>query len=156
MESAIGAIECPYETKAVPFGPAFWDSYKALCSYTRPEDHAGTPGATSFDTKARMRLQEAIEREGLSDYKDFLEILLEDLQYYGTLSDRTLRKIFLPDLATVSGVEKMRKVLDQLIAEMGRDYLDRYRHQSAEDEIIIGIEQRSAAQGISTMPAVNV
>ena len=92
-----------------------------------------------------MRLQEAIERDGLSDYKDFLETLLEDLQYYGTLSDRTLRKIFLPDLATASGVEKMRKVLDQLIAEMGRDYLARYRDGAAEDEIIIGIEQRLAA-----------
>ena len=150
MESALSAIECPYATKAVPFGPAFWDSYKALCSYTRPEDHAGTPGATAFDTKARMRLQEALERNLLADHKDFLETLLEDLQYYGTLSDRTLRKIFLPDLATASGVEKMRKLLDQLIAEMGRDYLERYRQKSTEDEIIIGIEQRSTAQCASS------
>ena len=150
MESALDAIECPYETKALAFGPSFWDHYKALCSYTRPEDHAETPGATSFDTKARMRLQEAIERNLLPDHKDFLETLLEDLQYYGTLSDRTLRKIFLPDLATASGVEKMRKLLDQLIAEMGRNYLDRYRQKSTEDEIIIGIEQRSTAQCASS------
>jgi hypothetical protein len=97
-----------------------------------------------------MRLQEAIERNLLPDHKDFLETLLEDLQYYGTLSDRTLRKIFLPDLATASGVEKMRKLLDQLIAEMGRNYLDRYRQKSTEDEIIIGIEQRSTAQCASS------
>lgn len=59
------------------------------------------------------------------------------------LIDRTLRKIFLPDLATASGVEKIRKLLDQLIAEMGRNYLERYRQEFTEDEIIVGIEHRS-------------
>ena len=39
----------------------------------------------------------------------------------------------------------MRKLLDTLIAEMGRNYLDRYRQKATEDEIIIGIEQRLAA-----------
>ena len=107
-------------------------------------------GATAFDTKARMRLQEALDRTLLPGHKDFLDTLLEDLQYYGTLSDRTLRKIFQIDLGTASGVEKMRKLLDTLIAEMGRDYLDPHRKQSAEDEIIIGIEQRSAAQCASS------
>jgi len=142
MESALGAIECPFETQSVPFGPRFWEHYKELCYFTRKEVRAETPGATSFDTKARMRLQEAIESPQMSDYKDFLEALLEDLQYYGTLPDRTLRKIFQSDLATPAGVSKMRKLLDQLIAEMGRNYLAKYRNKSAEDEIIIGIEQR--------------
>jgi hypothetical protein len=33
---------------------------------------------------------------------------------------------------------------------MGRNYLDRYRQKSTEDEIIIGIEQRSTAQCASS------
>ena len=147
MESALGAIECPHGTKALPFGPGFWDRYEALCRFTRQEDHVAASGATAFDTKARMRLQEALDRTLLPGHKDFLDTLLEDLQYYGTLSDRTLRKIFQIDLGTASGVEKMRKLLDTLIAEMGRDYLDPHRKQSAEDEIIIGIEQRANELG---------
>ena len=148
MEFALDAIRCPFETEAVPFGPAFWDSYEALCSYTRPEDHVRVSGATSTDTKTRMQLQGILDREGLldrgplSEYKDFLETLLEDVQYHGTLSERTMRKIFEPDLATASGVEKMRATLGQLVAEMGRDYLEGYRQTSAEDEIVIGIEHR--------------
>ena len=143
MESALGAIECPHDTKSLAFGPGFWGRYEALCRFTRKEDHVAASGATAFDTKARMRLQEALERNLLPGHKDFLEVLLEDLQYYGTLSDRTLRKIFQIDLGAVSGAKKMRKLLDTLIAEMGRDYLERYRQKSAEDEIIIGIEQRT-------------
>ena len=86
----------------------------------------------------------------MPEQRDFLETLLDDVQYYGTLPDRTLRKIFQSDLATASGISKMGKLIDQLIAQMGRNYLDIHKQKLVDDEIIIGIEQRSTAQCASS------
>jgi hypothetical protein len=90
-----------------------------------------------------MRIQEALENERFVDYRSFLSTLHDDIQHYGTLGERTLRKIFESRLDNDQGIANMRKLLDRLIEEMGGDYLDHYKRAAAEDEIIIGIERRA-------------
>ena len=75
--------------------------------------------------------------------RQFLELLIEDIQYYGTLSERTLRKIAKPDISTTDGMNELLNILDRLKGELGIDYLESYRKKKTEDQIIITIEQQS-------------
>ena len=75
--------------------------------------------------------------------KPFINELIEDIQYYGTLSERTLRKLSKPDLETPEGMKEMLGIVDNLKGELGLDYLASYRKKGVEDQIIITIEQQS-------------
>ena len=141
IEEALDEIECAPDTPGMELSGRFWRQYRELCEET-PAGAAAAAGATAFGTQARMRIQEALGKEALADYRGFLNSLHEDIQHYGTLGERTMRKIFECRLETEAGVRKMRALLEQLIAEMGEDYLQKYRRAAAEDEIIIGVERR--------------
>jgi SNF2 family DNA or RNA helicase len=142
IEDALNEIECAPDTPALELSTRFWGRYRELCEET-PVGAATAAGATAFGTQARMRIQEALENERFVDYRSFLSTLHDDIQHYGTLGERTLRKIFESRLDNDQGIANMRKLLDRLIEEMGGDYLDHYKRAAAEDEIIIGIERRA-------------
>lgn len=87
--------------------------------------------------------------------RQFLELLIEDIQYYGTLSERTLRKIAKPDITDPDGLREIEKLLDALKGELGPDYLSIYKKVGVEDQVIITIEQQGRiteppTQGIPT------
>ncbi len=93
---------------------------------------------------ARARNQLASLLETVPETRrQFLELLIEDIQYYGTLSERTLRKIAKPDINTTDGMNELLNILDSLKGELGTDYLESYRKKKTEDQIIITIEQQS-------------
>ena len=88
--------------------------------------------------------------------RQFIELLIEDIQYFGTLSERTLRKIAKPDITTPDGRKEIEKLLDALKGELGPDYLAAYKKTGIEDQVIITVEQQIAsAQPEATKKELN-
>lgn len=68
----------------------------------------------------------------------FAKVLLDDLQNYGTLSERTLRKIIDAAIRKTD----FEKMIERLESEMGTDYLDAVKVKLPAHEIVVAIEQR--------------
>ena len=69
----------------------------------------------------------------------FARTLLEDVRNYGSLADRTLRKIVDASRDTAT----LADLLDQLETEMGDHYLDPLRDGLPDGEIVIAAEHRA-------------
>ncbi|MDD4026046.1 MAG: helicase-related protein, partial [Kiritimatiellae bacterium] len=142
IEEGIEAIRCEPQEPRVEFTPEFWPKYTSLCAYTRPPEQETASAAQGWVARARNQLATLLETVP-ETRRQFLELLIEDIQYYGTLSERTLRKIAKPDISTTDGMNELLNILDSLKGELGTDYLEPYRKKKTEDQIIITIEQQS-------------
>jgi superfamily II DNA/RNA helicase len=140
VEDGLDAIRCEPDEPRVPFGDDFWPKYGNLCGYTRPQDQE-PPASQSWVTRARMQLAALLPTVPESR-RPFIELLIEDIQYFGTLSERTLRKIARPDINTAEGHQAIEKILDALKGELGPDYLSAYKRTGIEDQVIITVEQQ--------------
>ena len=143
IEEGIESIRCEPDEPRVEFDSDFWAKYAALCTYTRAEQKE-TPTTQGWVARARNQLASLLATAPESR-RQFLELLIEDIQYYGTLSERTLRKIAKPDMTGQDGLREMETLLDSLKGELGNDYLATYKKTGVEDQVIITIEQ----QGVS-------
>jgi hypothetical protein len=137
LQDAIGAIRTPFETeRCESFSGDFWTRYEALQESLSDRQHGAPPGATSLITKARNVLATAI---GSGTGGPFVKVLLDDLQNHGTLSDRTLRKI----IDASRSPKTFTRLIEQLEAEMGADYLDAIKTRIPPNEIVIAIEHQN-------------
>jgi hypothetical protein len=141
VEEGLEAIHCEPEEPRVGFGDDFWPKYGNLCAYTRPAEQEA-PASQSWVTRARIQLA-AFLATAPETRRAFVELLIEDIQYFGTLSERTLRKIAKPDIATPEGRQAIESILEALRGELGPDYLAAYKKTGVEDQVIITIEQQS-------------
>jgi superfamily II DNA/RNA helicase/HKD family nuclease len=139
VEDGLDAIRCTPEEPRVEFSAEFWPKYATLCGYTRPKDEEQST-SQSWVARARNQLA-ALLPTASESRRQFIELLIEDIQYFGTLSERTLRKIAKPDIATPEGLRAIDAVLDALKGELGPDYLRAYKKTGIEDQVIITVEQ---------------
>jgi hypothetical protein len=114
---------------------AFWTQYGELQERLTEQRSRSTPGSGSLIVKARNVLAGAAATE-LGGA--FARTLLEDIRNYGSLADRTLRKIVDASRDTATLVD----LLDQLETEMGDHYLDPLRDGLPNGEIVIAVEHR--------------
>jgi hypothetical protein len=137
IREAIAEIKCAFESeRAATFTETFWADYNALQASLDDRRHGAPPGATSLIVKARTILMGAIE-QGRGG--EFAKTLLDDLQNHGTLSDRTLRKI----VETAGDSAAFESLLQQLVTEMGINYLDALRDKLPPNEIIVAVEHQA-------------
>ena len=143
IEEGLEAIRCELDEPKVEFEPDFWSKYGALCSYTRtaPEEAPATQG---WVARARNQLASLLATAP-EVRRQFLELLIEDIQYYGTLSERTLRKIAKPDTTAQDGLRELEKIVDALKGELGPDYLAIYKKTGVEDQVIITVAQQNGS-----------
>jgi superfamily II DNA or RNA helicase/HKD family nuclease len=147
IEEGLDAIRCEPDEPRVEFASEFWEKYGSLCTYTRTEQQEA-PATQGWVSRARNQLASLLANAP-EPRRQFLELLIEDIQYYGTLSERTLRKIAKPDINGQEGLREIEKILDALKGELGPDYLSAYKKTGVEDQVIITVEQQicpSAAQ----------
>ena len=85
--------------------------------------------------KARNVLAAAVE-SGTGG--TFSATLLDDIRNYGTLAERTLRKI----VDASRDADLLRGLLAELKSEMGEDYLNELRNDLPKGEVVIAIEHR--------------
>jgi len=105
IEQGIEAIRCEPQEPRVEFTSEFWPKYSALNAYTRAQDQDPNP-LQGWVARARNQLASLLDTVP-ETRRQFLELLIEDIQYYGTLSERTLRKIAQPDTSTTEGMEEL-------------------------------------------------
>jgi superfamily II DNA or RNA helicase/HKD family nuclease len=140
VEEGLESITCDPVEPRVEFSDGFWPMYGNLCGYTRAPDQEAA-NSQSWVTRARAQLAALIPTVP-EPRRQFIEILIEDIQYFGTLSERTLRKIAKPDITTPDGRQEIEKLLDALKGELGSDYLTAYKKTGIEDQVIITVEQQ--------------
>ena len=136
IQEAMGEIKCCHDTeRAADFSPAFWDNYQALQNSLFDREHNAIPGTGSLIVRARNALLSAMSA---NIGQGFAEVLLDDIQNYGTLSERTLRKL----VNAAGNSEKMQAVLAELEDEMGADYLAPIKLKMPPNEILIAVEHQ--------------
>jgi superfamily II DNA or RNA helicase len=153
IEEGLDAIRCEPVEARVEFSPVFWSKYGALCTYTRSTQQE-TPATQGWVARARNQLASLLATAPESR-RQFIEVLIEDIQYYGTLSERTLRKIAKPDITGQEGLREIEKILDALKGELGPDYLSTYKKTGVEDQVIITVEQQTVPEKLLMNPQPN-
>jgi ERCC4-related helicase len=138
IEETIDKIRCNINEKRIPLSDKFWDAYSkskdfkvARKGYT----------ANSIEAKAINKLRFLLSNNELelSQYKRFINALLEDIIDFGTLADYTIRRI---SNINTKNIKKTVSDLKDLILELGEDFLEKEKQRLKElkSEIIVAIE----------------
>jgi len=143
IEEGLESICCEPDEPRLEFSSDFWVKYGALCAYTRAAQQESS-AMQGWVARARNQLASLLATAP-EPLRQFIELLIEDIQYYGTLSERTLRKIAKPDITSQDGLREMATLLDNLKGELGNDYLATYKKAGVEDQVIITVEQQSCS-----------
>ena len=137
-------IQCLQDEKSLSLSEKFWPNYQTI--KTQKERVVIQSSELSLEKKAHSNIITLLaDKTGTyQEYQDFLLALRQDIEEYKTLSDYTLRRISV--LKTSSKDEKnvavVRSVLDDLIREMGRFYLDNVKQKTTPSvkEVIVAVE----------------
>ncbi len=146
FEDAFDRIRCTIEEKPLPLSENFWDSYYEIKtrSFEKASRHFTD---NSLEQKAINNIKTFLRKadvEGLSEYKDFLNALLEGIIDYGTLPDPTLRRIANLKSDSHEKIAKAIKELELLRKELGDNFLavEKSREKSLTKEVIVAIENQ--------------
>lgn len=140
LHDAIDMVRTSFDTpRCDGLSDAFWPSYERLKASLDERRSHTAPGSSSLLVKARNALASAIAG---GDADAFARTLLEDIQNYGSLAERTLRKI----VEASGAVGEMSTLLSQLKEEMGEGYLDSLRPVLPAGEVVIAIEHRTDSE----------
>jgi len=143
LEEVIDRIRCSKEEKLLELSNNFWDKYEVA---KKIREKRSSTSEQSLEQKALNNIKTllTLDNENITQFKDFLRTLREDITDYGTLSDFTLRRI--ANLKSSDGeisktIEELKKLRDEL---GGDDYLlkEKERLKTFHKEIIVAIENR--------------
>jgi hypothetical protein len=136
LHEAIEGIRTQFDSpRCNGLSDTFWHRYEQLQESLTERRHRATPGSGSLIVKARNVLAGAVA-SGTGGA--FARTLLEDIRNFGSLAERTLRKI----VDASRDNDTLGVLLGQLQDEMGEHYLDPLRHQLPEGEVVIAVEHR--------------
>ncbi len=144
FEDVFDRIACTKNEKKLPLSEGFWDWYEKAKKF---REHRPVPvGEQSIEKKALINLKTFLTNpwEELLPYMDFIRTLREDILDYGTLPDRTLRRIANMLNSDDNNRKKAVMEISALKNELGEDYLqkEKDRQKDLSKEIIIAIENR--------------
>lgn len=125
--------------------PSFWDIYEEIKNFR--ESRSAPVSEKSLEQQAINNLKTFINKiqdDRISEYKDFLKMLLEDILDYGTLPDYTLRRIANLESGDEKKIGDAIKEIKALMEELGVDYLEKekLRQRDLYKEIIVAIENQ--------------
>jgi len=145
FEDAINRVRCNYNEPPLKWGDNFWDLYEGIKNFKEGKSQMSIP-ENSIEQKAKNNLRTLIklQNDKISAYKNFLNILLEDIVDYGTLPDYTLRRIANLESESEDKIAKSTKEIEALKEELGENYLDKEkeRQKNLNKEIIVAIENQ--------------
>lgn len=145
FEDAIDKVRCNYNESPVELSNNFWDLYEGIKNFKEGKSQMPLP-ENSIEQKAKNNLTTLIklQNDRISIYKNFLNMLLEDIVDYGTLPDYTLRRISDLESESEDKLAKSIKEIEALKKELGENYLDqeKERQKNLNKEIIVAIENQ--------------
>ncbi|HON09016.1 MAG TPA: helicase C-terminal domain-containing protein, partial [Verrucomicrobiota bacterium] len=141
LEDVYDRIVVPYNEPAIELSNRFWDEYEKIKKLKDTEQPL-PPKVNDLSERAYNVLKTLTSNFTKDELPiQFINMLLEDISDYGTLSDYTLRKIANinttnPD-AALNDIESLKK-------ELGENYLQKEKEKlkNFKKEIIIAIENR--------------
>lgn len=147
FEDVFNQITCSPDEESKALSQGFWDSYEDVKNFR--EHRSSSISEMSIEQKALNNLSHLINKihdEEIVAQKDFLRMLREDVQDYGTLSDFTLRRIANINTASSTGIKKASEEIQNLRVELGEDYLpiEKANLKTMPREIIIAIENQKS------------
>ena len=125
------------EDEALELSKQFWGGYEKIKAF---KEHRHALRELSLEQKAINNLNTILGNSKIDiDIRRFAAMLRDDILYYGTLPDYTLRRIV--DIKTENVIEVHEK-LKALREELGENYLlkEKERLKRVEKDIIIAIE----------------
>lgn len=143
LEKVYGEIEfLDPSITSLPLSGEFWGSYLFA------KEHRGTdttgPGTQSIEAKCNNLLNSIIQNSDLADddLRNLAQVLLEDINEYGTLTQPTMRRI-----SQLENVNKDNQLagLKEVVNELGGiDYLTRLKAKirDTKQEIVIAVENQ--------------
>ncbi|MDD3735428.1 MAG: C-terminal helicase domain-containing protein, partial [Candidatus Pacebacteria bacterium] len=145
FEDVIDKVRCNYNESPVELSNNFWDLYEGIKNFKEGKSQMPLP-ENSIEQKAKNNLKTLIklQNDKISTYKNFLNMLLEDIVDYGTLPDYTLRRITNLESESEDKIAKSIKEIEALKKELGENYLDKEkeRQKNLKKEIIVAIENQ--------------
>ena len=139
LEDVLERIRCNKEDKGLTLSNSFWEAYQRIKDY---REYSSGTSEQSIEQKALNNIKTLLNSQSpdLQPFKDFLRMLKEDIEEYGTLPLYTLRKIseITPSKQTIENIEQIK-------AELGDRYLDdiKQRARNIKKDIIIAIENQT-------------
>ncbi|NLG06824.1 MAG: hypothetical protein GX559_04025, partial [Candidatus Pacebacteria bacterium] len=145
FEDALPLAECKPDQPRLPLSPKFWNNY-AIAKTIKTETSGRGLSAQSVETKAFNNLL-TLNRLALPDLgplKNFLATLLDDVREWSTLPKFTLRTIANLKFNTPKQIEQTRDKLQNLLLQLGSDYLQKEieRQKEVREEIVIAVENQ--------------
>ncbi len=140
FEDAFDKIVCTNDEEGIDWNTdQFWRAYQRIKEF---KDYSSRSNSEqSLEQKALNNLDflARSDKEELMPLKDFLRTLRDDIAYYGTLSDYTMRRI-------ANFKENSSEDVKKLMDELGKDYLlrEKSREKAQKREVIIAIENKKA------------
>jgi len=144
FEDILEKIKARPEDKPFPLSSDFWDGYEKIKGLR--EEIQKSPPEVSLEQQAINNLKHLLKINDsvISEYQTFLQMLLEDILDYGTLSDFTLRRLANLKMKNDEQIASTVNEIEALIKELGENYLEKEKAKikTLTKEIIIAIENR--------------
>jgi ERCC4-related helicase/HKD family nuclease len=145
FEEVFEKIFCNPKEKPLELSENFWDVYEEIKNFR--DSRIGSTSEQSLEQQAKNVLKSFIYHRHeyeINKLKDFLKMLLEDIEDYGTLPDYTLRRIANLETNTEEKLKKSLKEIEALKNELGENYLEKEKARQKElnKEIIVAIENQ--------------
>ncbi|MEM4714363.1 MAG: helicase-related protein [Candidatus Nanoarchaeia archaeon] len=126
------------EEKSISVSNTFWNEYENIKKHSEEKISYSENSLEQRSINILKTLLNSNKKE-IENYKKFIEMLLEDILYYGTLPYYTLRKI---TNLKINKTEYLLKELEELKNSLGENYLNKEKIKAIKKEIIIAIEDR--------------
>ena len=143
FEEVYEKIKAVPDTPSLPLSENFWENYYRVfekTAYTRFQQRGN-----DLAQKALNLLETILNMEDkrLKQYRKFISNLLEDVRFYGTLSEYTLSEIVKWE-SYLKNIDKLTENISILKGELGEDFLDRAQRflKGLSEEVIIAIENQ--------------
>ncbi|MEN6579720.1 MAG: helicase-related protein [Anaerolineaceae bacterium] len=145
FEEALPLVECPFDQKRLAFSTEFWKNYEIAKEIKIEQNNRGLT-QQSVEVKALNNLKSLLRKElpEFSQHRDFLNILLTDMQEWATLPKYTLRTIAGLKYGSKKDMDASVSAIQELYLKLGPDYLEKEieRFKQVQREIIIAVENQ--------------
>lgn len=145
MSEALKLVECSYDTPRAPLSADFWvypsESSSSTCGVysdlknyqpvTRPSQRGGVSDSTLAITKL-----EQYKGELPHDFKIFANDVIEDIQQFGSIPRRTIKK-----LGEAATAQTVHDVLIDIARVRGFDYVHKLRDRAIQEEIVVTVQR---------------
>ncbi len=145
LDELLSYVTCEHHTPVLPISPGFWPAYNQIKEIKQLHKKGLKP--KSLEAKAHENLKCALKvlNHNNDSLMDFLKMLIEDIEKYKTLSDRTLGRLARNPLTTKSTDVQKKNFTDVVLwirNSLGADYLPRIlkRVEHQKEEIVIAVE----------------